>query len=202
MVSLQAEGNYWYHFPEDPVIAYGSGSGSGNVNYQTYQTYSTPPLTLPVHINSSFNAISNSFTLAYSSYTKRFTSDSYCTLFVPLTSPHMDQLLDALQTYNSPDSTDTLMRVHIQSEIEGLLQTHMCRYMYLPTQLRNHVRMENLTMTRIDYENGCLQNDPSNKIESYQLLEKQAIYFISHELAYEGPSNPFATDLDQMAIPK
>ena len=177
MVSLQAEGNYWYHFPNEPHV-----NLSDHVNYVNYPKQDQP---LPLDI--AFP--DNSFTWAYKSYAKRFKTDEPCTLFVPRTSPQMDRLLDALQHYTSPSHTDKLMRLHVQSEIEILLQMHMCRYMYLPTQLRNHVRMENLTMTRIDYENGCLQNDPSNRIELYQLLENQAIYFISHEL-YEVPSNP------------
>jgi hypothetical protein len=174
MSSLQVESNFWYHSINEPPLSY-----TNDTNYQLFKNSYLPIINNYDDINIP-TRITNSFIKEYVTFSKRFKSNDMYTLFIPLLSTKMDNIIYQLKKYTKPYEKIYYNELIIQRD--NLLKKHMFPYKIIPSQLQHgDVLVENILNEKILYTN-VLQNDLTNIIHYYIINDNSVLYFISHEL--------------------
>jgi hypothetical protein len=175
MVSLQAESNYWFHY--EPTYL----SSNEYVGPPSIPSYPSIMITEsngdPIVENALLKHAPNSFTQAYISYPKRFSSSDRYTLFIPLQSPHMDSVFDLIHTPGF-SFKDRELRVLGKSELEELLLKSMCPFRIHPFQLQGrHTSINTLFQPNTFYIDryGTINN--THHIVSYIEFPHATLFF-------------------------
>ena len=135
MVSLQAEGSFWYHFTPNypPSNQYISVDEPSESSYPSIMiTASEGDLEVESFIN---NVISNSFTRLYLSYEKRFSHKDRYTLFIPIDSDQFNQVEELISNKNF-SFRDRELRALGKIMKEEILLDSMCGFHIHPFQLK------------------------------------------------------------------
>lgn len=135
MVSLQAEGSFWYHYTPNypPPNEYISVDQPSESSYPSIMiTQSEGDLEVESFLK---NVIPNSFTRLYLSYPKRFSYKDHYTLFIPIDSYQLDQVEELL--FNKGFSfRDRELRALGETMKEEILLDTMCPFHIHPFQLQ------------------------------------------------------------------
>lgn len=135
MVSLQAEGSFWYHStphypPSNEYISVEEPSSSSYPSIMITSSNEDPEVEVFLK-----HVLSNSFIRLYLSYPKRFSEKDHYTLFIPMVSDQMDQSEELLLN-NGFSFRDREQRALGNTMKEELLLDAMCPFQIHPFQLK------------------------------------------------------------------
>jgi hypothetical protein len=184
MASIQAANTAW--------LAYGdSESVPGPSLYLApFKTPSSsyPVLTAPVDrsdhtvLHAIYPAYLTSFLSAYTRYPKAFADTDSYTLFLPLSSPIADELIQ-VSSNDGHSHKDRKFRTEADFRLETLLRRHMVPVKILPPQIEYRTTSIEALEDRIAVDqHGSLNGDPTNRIESFLLFPHATVFFTTHEI--------------------
>lgn len=189
MVSLQAEGNYWFHYED-----YKEDHDNPSINQYVpaYSTLGYSPYEDSLMINESIGDsvieeeirkhVQNGHVAAYLAYPKRFSSSDRYSLFIPLESPLMDEAIVLSQTKGYAHD-DYEKRAQGQLLVETLLKASMVPFLIHPFQLQDRqVTVDTNGPTFYIGQLGYINQNPDVYIKSYQEFPNATVYYLSREI--------------------
>ena len=183
MVSLQAEGNFWFHYDEelpsdnDYVSAYLPNQQSSYPFLMVQDSIGDPPVEEIIRLHAD-----PSFYESYLSYPKRFSKNDSYSLFVPLAQENSDEsefkVAISLEKKDGYSFQDREIRTFGKIISETQLKQSMCSVRIQPFQLQDkHTSISTLYKDHsflID-PNGVF--DGNKQIVSYKIFPHATLFF-------------------------
>jgi len=184
MASIQTADTAW--------LAYGDSESVPGPSFylSPFKTPSSsyPVLTAPLNrsdhtvLHAIYPSYLTSFLSAYTRYPKAFADTDSYTLFLPLTSPIVDELV-RISSNDGHSHKDRKFRTEADLRLESLLRRHMVPVKILPPQIEYRTTSIEALEDRIAIdETGALNGDPTNRIESFLVFPHATVFFTTHEI--------------------
>ena len=189
MVSLQTANTAWLAYGDSEVVPhpslYISPFRSAEPSYPSALPLSeSVVVTDHIVLHSLYPKYLTSFLSAYTRYPKAFTQSDRYTIFLPLSSPIVDELV-RIQSENEAGFSHKNKKYVAESEhkIEQLLRHHMVPVKIMPHQIEyRSTTIQALESTISINQYGEINRDPSNRIESYLTFPHATIFFTTSEI--------------------
>lgn len=188
MVSLQTADTAWMTFAEYETVP---PSSMYLAPYKTttpsYPTFEDTAVHSDAQVLDALGKYRSSFLSSYQQYPKAFGPDDRYTLFVPLASPLVDDLV-RVRSENEDGFSHKNKKFSIEANarLERLLRRHMSPVKILPHQLE----YRSTTIATLDQPISINQLGElvghgvakGNRVESYLTFPHATVFFITHEL--------------------